>query len=208
MSETYMVMVLVPIVSPSTCIGAAETCATQIWARVTMRAAVGNMERQILHRNISARRGPDAAGAGEPVAVLGRQTASDRGRGARPMTIEKRAPGPGLDLPPHRATRAPRRRAAPVVAGVQGSAVESGRAWERRWTARRAAGPPLSVAARVSSGRAAAGPGYFSPEHVEPAPPAGPGTTGRTRRRHHLTPCWRPFGNRCPGQTNCGDRWS
>src|SRR6266571_4347135 len=41
MSETYMVMVLVPIMAPFTCIGAGETRATQIWARVTTRAAVG-----------------------------------------------------------------------------------------------------------------------------------------------------------------------
>src|SRR6266700_7450614 len=87
MSETYMVMVLVPIMAPFTCIGARETRATQIWARVTTRAAVGNRERQILLRSISARRalaglgGAPAARAGGPPAQRRRQTATDRGRG-------------------------------------------------------------------------------------------------------------------------------
>src|SRR6266487_4503534 len=84
MSETYMVMVLVPIMAPFTCIGAGETRATQIWARVTTRAAVGNCKRQILLQSISARSVPEgsdggpAARAGPHPPVSRRQTAGDR----------------------------------------------------------------------------------------------------------------------------------
>src|SRR6266540_2277511 len=66
MSETYMVMVLVPIMAPFTCIGAGETRATQIWARVTTRAAVGNCKRQILLQSISARSVPEGSDGGPP----------------------------------------------------------------------------------------------------------------------------------------------
>src|SRR5262245_22766029 len=86
MSETYMVMVLVPIVAHFTCIGAGETRATQIWARVTTRAAIGNTGRQIVLPGISGRRAPTASSGGlaacpgtRPPAPR-RQTASGRDR--------------------------------------------------------------------------------------------------------------------------------
>src|SRR6266581_4661688 len=98
MSETYMVMVLVPIMAPFTCIGAGETRATQIWARVTTRAAVGNCKRHILLQSISARSVPEgsdggpAAGAGPHPPVSGRQTAGDRDQSGRPKVSGKPAP--------------------------------------------------------------------------------------------------------------------
>ena len=74
---------------------------------------------------------------------------------------------------------------------------------------RGAAGPksPWSRLDRVSGARDALRQG-ISRWQMEPAPGARPRAGGLHRRRHHSRPCWRPFGNRCPGQTNCGDRWS
>jgi hypothetical protein len=97
MSETYMVMVLVPIMAPFTCIGARETRATQIWARVTMRAAVGNRERQILLRSISARRALGGLGTAAAACADGAAGATAASNGDRP--------GPGRIANGERETR-------------------------------------------------------------------------------------------------------
>src|SRR6266508_3121173 len=117
MSETYMVMVLVPIMAPFTCIGAGEIRATQIWARVTTRAAVGNCKRQILLQSISARSVPEgsdggpAARAGPHPPVSRRQTAGDRDQSGRPKVggkpaaetrAERCARSAGAAVPPSR----------------------------------------------------------------------------------------------------------
>jgi hypothetical protein len=208
-----MVMVLVPIMAPFTCIAARETRATQIWARVTTRAAVGNCKRQILLQSISARSVPEgsdggpAARAGPHPPVSRRQTAGDRDQSGRPKVSGKPAPETRVE------------RCAIPVGAAGGSGRASGglaASWQcpDGWDAAGTAGgrrgrpePRCPRAARVSSGHDQARRGILRWQ-VEPAACAGPRAGGRCRRRHPAPPCWRPFGNRCPGQTNCGDRCS
>jgi hypothetical protein len=108
--------------APFTCIAARETRATQIWARVTTRAAVGNCRRQILLPGISARRGQGAAATPPAPSLRGPpafprwQTATGWAPRARSMAIGNAAPGtraspPGLGVEPAMRRCGPRRKA-------------------------------------------------------------------------------------------------
>src|SRR6266511_2851238 len=151
MSETYMVMVLVPIMAPFTCIGAGETRATQIWARVTTLAAVGNCKRQIRLQSVSARSVPEgsdggpAARAGPHPPVSRRQTAGDRDQSGRPKVGGKPAPE----------TRSERVVGAVAPAAVwppPGNVLTAGTRLAPQVGGARSAGAAVPRAARVSSG--------------------------------------------------------